>query len=132
MRLWLDDLRLAPPGWTHVHTAMEAIKLLAAGGVKEVSLDHDLGMKPPCSHCKAHAEAEFNTCDCDCHTMEPSGYIVAQWIELAAVDGHLTRLEARCHSDNPAGRKRIEAALKSAKRFWTLRETYASRFHKEK
>lgn len=42
-RLWLDDERPAPAGWVHVRTASTAIELLAAGGVTEVSLDHDLG-----------------------------------------------------------------------------------------
>lgn len=45
VRLYLDDERLTPIGWTRVYTAAEAIALLASGGVAEISLDHDLG--PP-------------------------------------------------------------------------------------
>jgi hypothetical protein len=46
LRVWLDDDledRAAPEGWTHVTTAADAIALLDAGDVVEVSLDHDLG-----------------------------------------------------------------------------------------
>lgn len=44
MRVWLDDERPMPLGFdVHVKTADEAIKLLANGQVKVISLDHDLG-----------------------------------------------------------------------------------------
>lgn len=45
MRLWLDDLRPAPDGWTWAQTAREAINCLNAHGreIEYVSLDHDLG-----------------------------------------------------------------------------------------
>ena len=47
MKLWLDDVRPAPDGWTWVGTAQNAIDLLVARGqeVTEASLDHDLGTK---------------------------------------------------------------------------------------
>lgn len=95
VRLWLDDLRPAPHGWTHARTAPEAIALLAAGGVEEVSLDHDLG--PP----------EAGT-----------GYDVAAWIEARAAEGTLPRVSWRVHSANPVGVQRIRAALESAERWW--------------
>ncbi|MBM4574969.1 helix-turn-helix domain-containing protein [Rhodococcus hoagii] len=43
VRLWVDDLRPAPPGWTAVTNGVEAIAILATGQVAELSLDHDLG-----------------------------------------------------------------------------------------
>lgn len=46
LRVWLDDDledRPAPPGWTHVTTAQQAIDLLSTGQVVEISLDNDLG-----------------------------------------------------------------------------------------
>ena len=43
MRLWLDDVRPAPEGWTWVRTTEEAIAALRTGTVTEASLDHDLG-----------------------------------------------------------------------------------------
>lgn len=44
MKLWLDDIRPAPTGWTWVKTAEEALSLLKTGTVEEASLDHDLDM----------------------------------------------------------------------------------------
>lgn len=42
MKLWLDDIRTPPVGWTWVKTADECIEALKAGGISYVSLDHDL------------------------------------------------------------------------------------------
>lgn len=43
MKLFLDDERSAPEGWIHVRWPEEAIEILKAGTVIELSLDHDLG-----------------------------------------------------------------------------------------
>lgn len=43
MKVFLDDLRPAPAGWTRVYRSEEAITLLETGEVEELSLDHDLG-----------------------------------------------------------------------------------------
>lgn len=43
VRLWLDDLRPVPDGWTWVKTVEEATSLMEGGRVAEASLDHDLG-----------------------------------------------------------------------------------------
>lgn len=43
MKLWLDDVRPAPKGWTQVRSVNEAIAILETGEVVEASLDHDLG-----------------------------------------------------------------------------------------
>ena len=51
IRLWLDDDlvdRAAPPGWIHVLTAWDAIRLLRTELVIELSLDHDLGDDEHC------------------------------------------------------------------------------------
>lgn len=96
MKLWLDDERPAPPGWVRVTTATDAIARLTAGGVHEISLDHDLGEDSPGG----------------------SGYDVAVWIEQAAFNGTLPKLAWSIHSANPVGRARMEQALRSANRFW--------------
>lgn len=49
MKLWLDDVRPAPEGWTWVKTVDEARARLVAGGVDHLSLDHDLGICPCCT-----------------------------------------------------------------------------------
>lgn len=43
MKVYLDDERATPPGWTRVYWPDEATLLLASGRVTEISLDHDLG-----------------------------------------------------------------------------------------
>lgn len=101
MKLWLDDVRPAPEGWTAVRTAAEAIAVLTSGTVAVVSLDHDLG------------PVEAGT-----------GYDVVSWIEAQAAAGTLPRIAWRIHSANPVGVRRMEAALHSAERFW--REASAS------
>lgn len=45
MKLWIDDIRKAPDGWTHAKTPHEAIDILNTHNVIEaVSFDHDLGV----------------------------------------------------------------------------------------
>lgn len=98
MRLFLDDERIAPPGWIQTYTAANAIRLLKSGAVKEISLDHDLG------------PAEAGT-----------GYDVACWIEKAACLGELSRLKWSVHSANPVGIQKMTAALMQADRYWHKR-----------
>jgi len=47
MRLWVDDERPGPKGWTQVFTAHAAMLGLLSGGVCEMSVDHDLGFEKP-------------------------------------------------------------------------------------
>ncbi len=42
-RLWVDDLRPAPAGWTWAKSSTEAIELLTTAEFAAISLDHDLG-----------------------------------------------------------------------------------------
>lgn len=46
MKLWHDDVRPAPQGWTWARTNEEAMSYLRTGDVVECSLDHDLGADP--------------------------------------------------------------------------------------
>lgn len=43
MKVYLDDERETPYGWTRVYWPEEAIDLLRTGMVEVISLDHDLG-----------------------------------------------------------------------------------------
>lgn len=96
MKVYLDDERETPIGWTRAFTAQEAIFMLKSGKVEEISLDHDLGT-------------------------EDTGYDVALWIEEAAFSGQLNRIKWNIHSNNPSGASRIRAALESAEKFWRTR-----------
>ncbi|GIV03634.1 MAG: hypothetical protein KatS3mg015_2464 [Fimbriimonadales bacterium] len=90
VKLWLDDTRPAPKGFVHVRTAEEAIACLATGDVTLVSLDHDL-------------EADM------------TGYDVLIWLERCVVEGawYGPLPKMLVHSANPAGRRRMELAIKA-------------------
>tara|TARA_Y100000034_G_C6752599_1_gene334690 strand:+ start:395 stop:715 length:321 start_codon:yes stop_codon:yes gene_type:complete len=94
--VWLDDERPAPPGWVHCRWPDEVIRLLKAGAVAAVSLDHDLG------------DDERGT-----------GYDVVLWIEQALVTEGVTPPEIRIHTANPAARRRMQAGADSIRRLAT-------------
>lgn len=98
MRVWLDDLREAPAGWVRVKTPEEAIDLLRAGVVAELSLDHDLGL--------------------DTKDTERTGYGVLLWLERQVAEGRwgFPLPSVRVHSANPVGRARMERAIASIER----------------
>lgn len=64
MKVYLDDERNTPEGWTRTYTVAETIKLLETGEVEELSLDNDLGYS-------------------NLETMEyhPEGFNVLLWLE---------------------------------------------------
>jgi hypothetical protein len=88
MRLYLDDHRPAPPGWTLARSAEEAISQLRSGTVTELSLDYDLG--DPC----------FGT-----------GLDVLDWLEKAVSERRLSLPRLQAHSGSPLGRRRLEAHI---------------------
>lgn len=90
MKVYLDDMRPAPPGWTLVRWPAEAIALLEAGDVEEISLDHDLG------------DDERGT-----------GYQVLLWIEEAVANRGFRPPLMRVHSANSSARHKMEAAIRA-------------------
>ena len=100
LKVWLDDFREAPPGWVHVRSPDEAIALLRSGAVEEISLDHDLGLFTP-------------------EGREWTGYAVLEWLEREVALGTATfplPLMA-IHSANPVGRRRMQRAIGSIRRW---------------
>jgi hypothetical protein len=94
VRVWLDDLRPAPSGWTHVTAPADAIELLRRGEVIELSLHHDLGL--------------FT------EEREDTGYDVLAWLERQVADGRLHPPGTiTVHSANPVARRRMSQAIKS-------------------
>ena len=63
MKLYLDDERPTPAGWTRCYWPDEVIEFLKTDFVTEISLDHDLGDDP-----------------------KGAGYDVLTWIEEAVVN----------------------------------------------
>ena len=96
MKLWLDDLRVAPEGWEWYTDAYSFIYALDEDyeKVTHISLDHDLGNKE----------------------LFGDGYQVMQWIERMVYEGaYLTIPDISFHSANPVGVLNMENALESIK-----------------
>ncbi|HEX7642737.1 MAG TPA: cyclic-phosphate processing receiver domain-containing protein [Burkholderiaceae bacterium] len=93
MKVFLDDERETPEGWTRVYWPDEAIALLKAGQVEEVSLDHDLG------------DDERGT-----------GYDVILWIEEAVATQGFVPPRMVVHSANSSARRKMEMGIASIMR----------------
>jgi hypothetical protein len=82
MKLYVDDTRDAPHGWTLARSYRDAVRMLRSGEVDAISLDHDLGGKK-------------------------SGNDIA-WL---MVSENIWPKEIRCHSMNPVGKYNIISLL---------------------
>ena len=95
MKVFLDDLRDTPDGWTRAYTAPEAIRLVATGWVTHLSLDHDLGEDPAVG----------------------CGYDVLTWLEeQVACYGATPPEHIFVHSSNAGARPKMEAAIETIRR----------------
>lgn len=117
MKLWLDDVRPAPPGWDHVKTVPDAKEALESGAVVKASLDHDLGL---CDACWAEARRMAGE---DAHAIRwgnhglasyascihhGTGYDLVCWMEGT---GHWPAEKPTVHSANPVGAARMRQAI---------------------
>lgn len=93
MKVYLDDERNTPEGWIRLYWPDEAIALLSAGEVAEISLDHDLG------------DDERGT-----------GYDVVLWIEEAVALHDFTPPMIFVHSANSSAREKMEAGIAAIRR----------------
>lgn len=100
VRLWLDDERPMPPGFTlHCRTAEQAIEAIKSGNVVEVSLDYFLGV--------------------GC----PFGIEVAVFIERGARDGTIPRMRLRAHTGNANAKQVMHEYFRAASKAWMARES---------
>ncbi len=102
MKIWLDDVRPAPEGWTHCYTFGEALIKIGAEAMfgqdlDEISFDHDLGE-------------------------EKTGYDLARFLEMLAYQGVFKVNKWTVHSANPVGKANIEMAMRNADRYWEERK----------
>ncbi|SAK82099.1 hypothetical protein AWB79_05429 [Caballeronia hypogeia] len=93
MRVFLDDERATPEGWTRIYWPNEAIRLLETGVVEELSLDHDLG------------DDERGT-----------GYDVVLWIEEAVALRSFLPPKIYVHSANSSARAKMESGVLAIER----------------
>ena len=90
MKVYLDDERKPPEGWTLIRWPEEVIKILETGKVKELSLDHDLG------------DDEHGT-----------GYDVVLWVEEAVATRGFVPPFMKVHSANLSAREKMELGINS-------------------
>lgn len=93
MKVFLDDERATPKGWVRAYWPEEVIRLIEAGGVTDVSLDHDLG------------DDEHGT-----------GYTVLLWLEEQVIVNGLQPPKLFVHSANSSARLKMHAAIASIER----------------
>lgn len=93
MKVYLDDERQTPEGWTRVYWPDEAIRLIETGAVEVVSLDHDLG------------DDERGT-----------GYDVVLWIEEAVALRGFKPPRILVHSSNASAVEKMQAGVLAIER----------------
>lgn len=86
MRVYLDDERQAPIGWTRTTKVCETIELLRTNKVTHLSLDHDLGC-------------------------EKTGYDVLLWIEQEMGFNKFNPPIIKIHTANSSARVKMELAV---------------------
>jgi hypothetical protein len=101
IKLWLDDCRPAPTGWTLAITVAEALALLRTGRVTHASLDYHL-------------------------TGREKGHEVATFIKDEAFAGRLPRLAWTTHTSDSQGAAYMREILADADTFWDERDGQGS------
>ena len=91
MKLWVDDARAEPDGWTRARDVKMAQAYLSAYEVEEVSLDHDLGRGG-------------------------NGVDLVRWM----IERKLVPEQVRIHSWNPVGAKTMAGDLAGAGYSFTI------------
>jgi len=99
VKIFLDDSRLPPEGWTLVRWPEEAIELLKNGNVTEISLDHDLA--DPLVHGQGYCSSQ----------KERTGYDVLLWIEEQMVISDFVPPIIHIHTSNPSAFKKMTSAV---------------------
>lgn len=102
MKLWVDDIRPAPKGWTRAETISEAINLINLYGklFTHVSLDHDISIPV-----KVDGEW-YNRPSPDTFKVVAEYYV--EWYHNRE---HVQPPVFTTHSSNPEGRKKIQLIL---------------------
>jgi len=107
MKIYLDDERKTPQGWTRAFWPDEVIELISdpENRVSAISLDHDLG-----------------------DDKRGTGYDVLLWIEEAVATRGFKPPLLQVHSANSSAVQKMESAIKSIQRL-AKAPTYDSSFN---
>jgi len=101
MKIFLDDIRKAPPGYILIKNVDVLINLYNSYGndIKEISLDHDLG-------------DGYKT-----------GYDFCKWFEEKVFNNEITYIpKFTLHTANPVGRKNMAVCLYGIKKYIDQKE----------
>lgn len=121
MKIYLDDIRPTPYGWTRCYKIEEVQAHLCNSVVTDMSLDHDLGASYLCPECYDMAtdwrECSITACECACHKVDPplvvpTGYDLVKWM---AENDKWPVNKPKVHSANPVGRVNMQAVID---RYW--------------
>ena len=116
MKIWLDDLRPAPEGYTHVYSIDHAIEIIL-----EQEKHRDLSWR---NYLTGHytrkqlywwlndSSIEVISCDNDLGPAQAEGYKLLDWLEATCRDYPI-----HVHTDSPAARDRMRAIIQ--KNGWT-------------
>lgn len=94
MKIWLDDIRIAPPNWVHCCWPDEVIRLFETENVTEISLDHDLG------------------------DSSITGYTVLLWLEEEVFNSRIIPPLMHVHSANPVAKIKMLSAIDRINRLY--------------
>jgi hypothetical protein len=112
VKLYLDDVRTPPDGWTLAKTVAAAKAALLTGTVEHASLDHDLGVCDACDELGDQA-VDVRTCPTDCtHTCHETDSDLVRW--MAETDTW-PQNKPRVHSANPVGAAYMRGVID---RYW--------------
>lgn len=110
IKLYLDDCRECPEGWTIAKNYNEAVQLMNNCEVEHMSLDHDLGTDELCDKCQfdSKCESDPDECLCRCHFPGKTGLDFVKWmIENNKWSLHIPRV----HSANYHGKLQMEGLI---------------------
>lgn len=95
MKIYLDDERPTPKGWSRCYWPDEVIVLLQTESVEIISLDHDLG-----------------------DDNRGTGYDVILWIEKQVFNNNYQPPIIQVHSANSSARQKMMNGINSIQRRW--------------
>lgn len=96
MKVWHDDIRRPPDdSWTWARTNEEAKLLILNNNVKEISLDHDMGLEA--------YDPDEQDADLRIGSSEQDGYELVKWM----CEWNRIPAIVSVHSWNPIGAKRM-------------------------
>lgn len=108
MKLWHDDVRPPPEGWTWARTNAEAKEWLRKGSlVTECSLDHDMGLHDVVIPDPAVDPDGFMDAVCKKGDSAETGYDLVNWM----VENEFVPDRVTIHSWNPDGARWMAARL---------------------